>query len=119
MQFAAALSRGSVSLILFVVRADTRIACVVAKVQEFLTQFIDFEANIAVCMTHMDKVGWSERSALDQIKSACSIEMVMCTWVSTPGLQAHCAKRTDFGCFSLLRLKNSVHTNGHEGHQPG
>ena len=90
MQLAAAISSGSVSLILFVVRAETRIPCVVAKVQDFLNQFIDFEANLAICMTHMDKVDWSERDGLRMIKSTCCIDMVMCTQLDTAGLQAHC-----------------------------
>ena len=70
MWIAEALNFRPVSLILNIVKADTRIDNVVEKVRNYAEGFMDLPENLfAVCVTHMDTVRWTRSTFMEHLEN--------------------------------------------------
>lgn len=84
---AHALNYAPVSLILIVVKADTRIDNTLEDVQAFTECFADLEDHVAVCVTHMDKVQWTREDFSPILLSDAGIDHVMYVDLETPSAE--------------------------------
>ena len=85
LQIASALSSFPVTLIMVVVKAETRIDAVISQVRKFSVKFSEFAQNLAVCVTHMDEVKWSEELCSEKIKNSLDLGMTVYTRLNTTG----------------------------------
>ena len=77
-QVAAALSFKPVSLILIVVKADTRMASPLARIREFAADLIEFpDAVIGALVTHMDTVSWNKQDFQSCLRDELGIDCVL------------------------------------------
>lgn len=79
---AQAVGNHPVSLLLVVVKADTRTDNVIKDVREYLPRFVEFSSVLGVCVTHMshkDTPGfkWTPPEFEAQLKKKCDIDKVM------------------------------------------
>jgi len=84
---AHALNLDPVSLILNVVKADTRIDNAVEKVRNYVERFADLIDIMAVCITHMDTVTWNQGEFKSCLRDELGIDSVIFVGNSTSGEQ--------------------------------
>mmetsp|Transcript_43268 Transcript_43268/g.119642 ORF Transcript_43268/g.119642 Transcript_43268/m.119642 type:complete len:426 (+) Transcript_43268:115-1392(+) len=82
---AYALNYAPVSLIMIVVKADTRIDCVVDCVRTYAERFQDLSELLGVCVTHMDTVTWAAKECLARLGDELGIEAAVFAGSNTPG----------------------------------
>jgi len=86
LHIASALSSFPVTLLLVVVKADKRIDRVVSQARGFSDNFIDFDQNLAVCVTHMDEVQgtWSKEQCSEHLRKQLDFDLVLYSQLDTP-----------------------------------
>jgi len=72
---AHALNTDPVSLILNVVKADTRIDNAVGKVRNYVERLADLIDIMAVCITHMDTVDWNQGEFKSCLRDELGIDL--------------------------------------------
>jgi len=86
MWIAEAMNFRPVSLVLNIVKADTRIDNVVEQVTEYAEGFGELPIELfAVCITHMDKVNWTRERFAQLLHDQTGIADVVFSEMSTPG----------------------------------
>jgi hypothetical protein len=84
---AHALNFAAVSLILMVVKAETRIEIVVDKVRDYAERFADLIDIMGVCITHMDVVNWQQDEFKNCLQDELGIGSVIFVGKATRGEQ--------------------------------
>eukprot|EP00929_Paragymnodinium_shiwhaense_P055642 TRINITY_DN27869_c0_g1_i1.p1 TRINITY_DN27869_c0_g1~~TRINITY_DN27869_c0_g1_i1.p1 ORF type:complete len:439 (+),score=92.38 TRINITY_DN27869_c0_g1_i1:65-1381(+) len=82
---AHALSFSPVSLILLVVKADTRMDNVVDAVRGYAERFSDLMELMAVCVTHMDLVSWPAHEVAACIEEELGFDALVFTGLQSSG----------------------------------
>ena len=85
MHIASALSSDPVTLLVLVVKAENRINGVVANVRRFLDNFVEFDENLAVIVTHMDVVSWGEAECSQYLMVNLGLDLVVYSRHGTAG----------------------------------
>lgn len=85
---AHALNYAPVSLILIVVKADTRIDNCIDSVRKYAETFQDLSDLLGVCVTHMDTVGWLRNQFAVCLRAELGFETVMSVGKHTAGATA-------------------------------
>ena len=86
---ATAINYSPVSRILICVVAHKRIANVIDVVRKYIEGFMDLpqmEDILAVCVTHMDQVNWSQEEFKTTLNGELGIESVIFSSIETKGI---------------------------------